>query len=232
MINLGIYGDSFASTAQGHDRHPELSKKAWFNLFPDDYHVKSHGIAGSSLYHSYKLFLTSNKQFDRIIFVVTNYGRWPVPLKHNDNQIYIPSLTSTEFWIKELRLSRARDIQKKLLALRSYWTDLYDDLHEFNKDIHSLMTERIKQIRPDTIFVTFDDMMEYVDQFHKSLSLSSDEKFGNKFGAFNEVRCICHLSAEMNQHVYNDAVTALRFGSWTVTKSPQILHRSADYYYQ
>lgn len=235
MLKLGIYGDSFASDAHGHDDYPLLSNKAWFHLLKSDYDVVSHGKPGSSLFYSYQQFLSTHSNYDKIFFLTTSLERWPVPITDEQNrETHIPSYTTT---IKRLNVHLKSSppitdvFRLKLVALKHYFMYLSDDLSTFYNECAELMIDKIKQKRPDTIFVTFEQMFEYVHIFHNSLMLNDNAKFTDKFASANEKRCICHVSEEMNQIIYNDAKQSLINKKWIVSQPPIINHKPANYYY-
>ena len=236
MKKLGIYGDSFANNNHGHVGIPELDSKSWMDLLNSKFDVTCYGKPGSSLYYSYQQFLISQKSYQQIIFVITTPGRWPVPFSDdNGNDLHVPSYSSVEHYLKNLVFNTSNKMAKnkpKILALQTYYLHLHNELTQFNSDMSDLMIDKIKEIRPDTIFVTFDQMMQYVDQFHQKLLLQPDAKYSEAFSSFKEKRCICHVSDIINEVISEDAVTALQTGRWIVSTPATRSHQPANYYYK
>lgn len=235
MKKLAIYGDSFADDVNGHPKDPNLSSYAWVNLLKNDYDTTSYGAAGSSVYHSYKNFLETHENYDKIIFIITTYERWPVPIKFSENHFHIPSFYTANFLLKNLIFrigSREdRDCRVKLAALRSYFTFLSNDLNPVNEVYANLMLDDIKRKRPDVIFTTFDTMYLYVDLFHKSIRAPSNMR--DLIYSYTEINCVCHVSREVNEIIYQNAKSSILAGEWVYDVPDIIKHAHPfQYYYE
>ena len=236
MKKLGIYGDSFADYQMGHDDYPELDEFSWMHLLQSDYDVTCHGLRGSSIYYSYSKFLESHADYDKIIFVVTTYDRWPLAINFANRKMCFPSLVSVEYAIKNLNFfnvsAEDKQVQTKLRALHMYFKYLVHDLDKVNHTFADLMIAEIKRIRPDTIFVTFDTMWGYTEKFQENL-VGVPQNLEYIAEKYYEIRCICHVSEEMNQIIYQDAKQALLSGTWVSTVPDIVEHKHPfSYYYR
>lgn len=241
MERIGIYGDSWADPNHGHDDNPGLANFAWCNRFGRaDIYAKG----GSSIYFSYQLFMQTHEQYDRVIFVATNPGRYYLPIKVDDREVHLNSLNSTRHFRKEgykrLNLKMTAELDSKLLALEQYYLELFD----FNTDqqVCSLMIDRIMSVRPDTVLVMahnagwYNDwslLSKYYMPMCESFGSQYTDKVENNYGImpYSEKNMVCHMSAETNEIVYNHMLHRLQHGTWPEEVfSVQHIH-SPEYYW-
>lgn len=145
MIELGIFGDSFA--------HQDNSKigTSYIEYIDENENISvtSYGFSGSSLYYSYNIFKEEHHKYDKVIFFITHPARLYIPNTENNKVANIYSLSNAEYLIKNENLSGH---DKKIV---NAVIDFYKYI--FNQDeyrvYHFLMCEDIKRIRNDVLLI-------------------------------------------------------------------------------
>ena len=149
MNSIGLFGDSFTGyhiedfklfpIRKGHQYH-------WSVLLAGEYSAKltNYGRPGSSVYFSYKQFITHHSKHDFNIFLVTEPGRYIKKVElYNGNKIFIPSLSSIPITGAELYEPSEAHLKGWFLAS--------DD--EFNRDMSDIMLSKILEIAPKTLII-------------------------------------------------------------------------------
>lgn len=241
MKTLGIYGDSFTDPIIYNENFKHLENNAWVNLLKNNYNVTLYGMGGTSIYYSYSLFKNSHHLHDKILFLTTSPYRWPVLLSYGEYTCAVPSLNSVVYYLKDLKLLdpnvRLR-VEPKLIAVRDFYRHLLStEMENALTSWNNLMISDIKKERPDTVFTTYDNMVsDYLIPFYKNLDGFPEHLRLKDYGVFSEYeeqRCTCHFSAEVNCIVYNDALLALNTGAWISNVPTRIPHQFAfDYYFK
>jgi hypothetical protein len=241
MQRIGIYGDSWADPTHGHDSNPALTDLAWCRRFNNaDIYAKG----GSSIYFSYLLFMQSHEQYDKIIFVATNPGRWHLPIKSQGQEFHLNSYGSTKYFrehgYKQNNLKMTADLDSKLCALEQYYLELSD--FDADQEICSLMIDRIMAARPDTILVMSHSAGWYNDwsllsKYYMPMCESFGQEYKNKvernYGIMPhpEKNIVCHMTEETNEIVYHHMLHRLQHDEWP-NKPFTIQHQhKPDYYW-
>lgn len=78
MLNVGIYGDSYADYAPKHLVNSSLGLVPWMDILKDlsNSKVTNYARSSTSLWFSFSRFLETYKEHDVIIFSYTHYTRW------------------------------------------------------------------------------------------------------------------------------------------------------------
>lgn len=159
-MKIGIYGDSFTCCTE-----PELADTRWpARLQQWGYDVTVHGAPGTNLHWSKTQFDLTNKNYDRVILIVTSPGRlW---FGNNMNKNYKPSIHTVSLkdpfvppFIKDgsdlcTGIQNVRpgeydlDMQETLTKYFTYLQCDYVDL-----TFHNLLLSSINHSRPDILLV-------------------------------------------------------------------------------
>lgn len=239
MTTLGIYGDSFADDRSYYDT--EMMHHAWsykLGQIHDSY--KNYARNSSSLFFSYELFLQTHHLWDRVVFVATVPGRWPGQLPWLEgNNPFVHSFDRADGLLKSLASSLDDDKRATLEALMSWF--LYVRHNDFEKTVHDLMREKIKQIRPDALLIDIMTRRELANAQHLEPVVMNDfrvitartlaphlikpgERSRYSINRINEAGWlersgsqVCHMPPEINDLVFNAVRTALDTGIWKPT---------------
>lgn len=227
MEKIGIYGDSWADPNHGHDSDPSLDNLAWSKRLTE---TAVYAKGGSSIYFSYCLFMQTHEQYDRIIFVATNPGRWHLPIKANNRDFHLNSLGTVKYFrkhgYKQCDVTMTAELDSKLGALEQFYLELAD--FDADQQICSLMIDRIMAVRPDTVLVMshntgwYNDwslQSKYYMPMCKSFGSRYTDKVEHNYGTmpYPEKNMICHMTAETNEIVYNHMLHRLQHGTWPDT---------------
>ncbi len=220
--SLLILGDSFADAR---DDLPDFSGTAWTKLLEknSNYRVVNKAIGGSSLYYSYKEFNNLQKEFDKVMLIVTLYGRLYCPIIDDKNAERSAAHHTGVFWIEQnkdrIKKHQPNNIAalKQLDAIRDYFLYVID----FNKDkeMNQLMLDEIKRRRQDVIIVpAFKGSWQAEPQPTSFLNQISDmemEHYGithddlNRKNGYADCRK-CHMSERNNQILYEKSLQWLK----------------------
>jgi hypothetical protein len=241
MQRIGIYGDSWADPTPGHDFNPQLTDQAWCRRFNNaDIHAKG----GSSIYFSYRLFMETHEQYDKIIFVATNPDRWYLPIKAQGQEFHLNSYSTVKYFreqVHKLRsLTMTAELDSNLRALEQFYLELSD--FETNQQICSLMIDRIMTVRPDTILVMSFNTGWYNDwsmrdRYYMPMCESFGLDYKNKVERNNgimphpEKNMICHMTEQTNEIVYHHMLHRLQHGKWPNTTFTIQHQHTPDYYW-
>jgi len=241
MGTIGIYGDSWADPNHGHDFNPQLAKQAWCNRFS---RASIYAKGGSSIYFSYRLFMQTHEQYDRIIFVATNPGRWYLPIKTDDSEFHLNSPGTVKHFrkngYKKCNVTMTAELDSKLRALEQFYLELSD--FDTDQQICSLMIDRIMAARPDTILVMshntgwFNDW-SLLSKYYMPMCESFGQEYRNKVEhnhgvmPYPEKNLICHMTAETNKIVYDHMVYRLQHGTWPDAPFTIQHQHKPDYYW-
>lgn len=145
-MKIGVYGDSFVAPIQpGHKGHDFL----WCNALAKKLNgsIDNFAKTGSSIFYSYKKFLSNYNDYDLCIFVVTEPSRYFKKFRFSNGvSRHVSNLDQLEFYRKTLHLN-AED--KQLLNWLEGWFLSSDT--EYNKCISKLMMDDILNKKPNTI---------------------------------------------------------------------------------
>jgi hypothetical protein len=152
-MKIGIFGDSYACN------NPLLSsyfigeeataRKSWIDHIEIEKKIRvaNHSMMGSGLYYSYNQFKKYQRTYDKIIFIVTNWGRLWVPNIHAGHP-HIPGLAHCE---EKMQYSVDEDDREIFKAAYDYYVYLENQDKEI--DLHKLMISDILRIRSDALLI-------------------------------------------------------------------------------
>lgn len=240
-MNIGVYGDSYADT-------PDLKMHtAWFNILANmlskdkvlmrnytkdvqSVNVDNYGKGGSSLYFSYKNFLSSSHKYDLVIFLATEPHRYPIKFTsiNGGGSYYITSVPHVEQL--EIFLDHVLTEEEKIfLTNLKGWFNASN--HDYNKDISNIILENIEQKHPNVIIYPcfsesftsdrykrykLDYIMHPLHNFwHRQLELFGIEP--DTFTAMEKDTLSGHLTPEFNEYFAKVLFSKLKTGKWDHT---------------
>ena len=219
---LLILGDSFADTRA---QLPDFSGKAWTTLLEEksEYSVVNKAIGGASLYYSFKEFNELHKEFDKVMLVVTLYGRLYCPIIGDENYGSSAAHHTGIFWIEQnkdrIKKHQPHNIAaiNQLDAIRDYFLYVVDWTKD--KEMNQLMLDDIKRRRPDIILVpAFHGSWEIPNHPTSYLNQISDmemKHYGithddlNRHSGYSDCRK-CHMSERNNQILFEKSLKWLK----------------------
>ena len=210
-MKIGVFGDSFAAEVGG---SKYLENESWVNYIRNKgYEIISHGMTGTSSFHSFKKFLEFNDDYTHIVFCWSFVHRIPyMPDKYKslsfcyDPHHFISSGTA-ERWFQVYTPDEQEEIKLILSAAhisRDDFLNLWIQQKLF-EDVNNLCREKNKKLI--NIFSFLNDNDPYNN-------LNWSKKFGDVFYNLTSVshkelkldlRDIryCHLSKENNEVLGN-----------------------------
>jgi len=231
MKTMAIYGDSFADPTSN---TTSLEEKGWTNLLKKHYDVTNYAAYGSSVYYSYTNFINTQSQYDTIIFVTTNPGRWHIPYTIGNLDLHFNAPTTIDSIFKKFDSSITPTIYKKLKVLKDYYIYLQEG-QEYTVDetFCKLMIRDIRQIRPDAIIIPWNDMCAYQRFFWNCFNDEINVEYlaRNIFNSIFETNIICHVSSEVNQIIFENIKTALDTSKWELNLPEPFIHPHPFSYY-
>ena len=253
MSKVVIYSDSWSDPTVRYSSDP-IDNLIWTDILRDNHDITNYARAGTSIYYSYRKFLDTHKDFDKIIFVVTDYYRWfhlvhTKTLKSPWGDYYhsFAGPGMIEYWKKDpmYRKHVAKDSRLSLTlnALTNYFGFLNNE--EFDKDICSLMLDDVYRKRPDTIFIQGGIFPQFHPLVNPDTALAKfalswiknwpdfeqQVKEGYGFFPWKELRTIGHFSKEVNQAIAVAVNEALITGKWDPSIPDFIPAEHADFNY-
>jgi len=245
---IAVFGDSWAEPTYGHRQYPEMDQLAWPNLLGEP--VVNLAAHGSSLYYTYRQFLDHHHLGDRVIVVVTSYGRLPVnDIVNREGRVrYVSTAQNAIDLIKNHRSEWDDLAYQRLLAMREYY--LWLENYSADTRFAYLMLAEIRRLRPDAIIIpAFKQKLSPSSPLLTSLNdwvrptirgidpvwLANNGTLPYKNGTipYKEIRCICHLPPEANASIALAVKAALARGSWGIEPVPDTIpheHGLAHYW--
>jgi len=222
MTSLGIYGDGVADDCSYLSDRATITANAWSYLLGqihDSY--QNYALRGSSLYFSYQQFINTHSIHDKIVFVVTEPGRWPrsIPV-HGKRPIVCKNSSHAEQILQNKK--NLSDENRDILRTAKKWYDLVR-VWEHELAMHDLMIEEIQRLRPDALMFGRDDrsgaLPDYllrfssivdvmIRNFHPQFlsnahdSMSTQDKIYLAGWRERPDRMICHMSTDLNRLVF------------------------------
>lgn len=147
-MKLGVYGDSYA------DAKDKSSPICWYNILAKSFgyntSVDNYATAGSSLYYSYKNFLSTHKNYDLIIFLATEPHRYPISFSPKNIKItfYITSVPHIEQILSSFDKKLTEEEIEFLLNLKGWF---HASNQQYNLEMADIILNNIEQIRNDVI---------------------------------------------------------------------------------
>lgn len=241
MTKIGIFGDSFGcqSTTIGMG-DPNLGMEHhWASLFALDLGAQLgiEAVSGSSLFYSCNKFLENHSLYDIVIFIVTDSGRYPVPIYKNQ---FVTGLD---------HMNAIRDIidldYSEEFARAEKWFESAPKSYLIT--VADLMIEKVKQIRPDAIiipvcehsmspqkFVEFglgikNTLIEIYYEQMAQLDISANSM--NVTRIENPIYIAGHFVPEIHEFFYDILKKKYTTGKWVWRKVPRLKfkHGSGEY---
>jgi hypothetical protein len=196
-MKVAIYGDSHAASIHERSINDDIS---YVEMLYHKYDLTNFGIGGSSLFYSYNEFLKTEKDFDKIVFLVTSPGRIHLnPINHptlNLSHLHVTGIGQAEWYTEEY--SNSSENKKVFQTIKDYI--LYVQNNKQESVFHELMIQNIKRLRPDALII---EALEF------AFSKDTDFSFWNLtnwleldiYRNFYDLRH-CHLSKEKHIILY------------------------------
>jgi hypothetical protein len=153
-MKIGIFGDSYSCNnpflhADYIGLEEATARKSWIDHIEIEKNIRvaNHSVRGSGLYYSYSQFKKYQRTYDKIIFIVTDWGRLWVPnIRAGDP--HIPGLVHCE---EKMKYSVDEDDREVFKAAYDYYVYLENQDREI--DFHKLMISDILRTRSDTLLI-------------------------------------------------------------------------------
>ena len=153
-MKIGIFGDSYScNNPYLHSNYigatEAAARKSWIDHIEIEKktRVANHSMMGSSLYYSYSQFKKYQRTYDKIIFIVTDWGRLWVP-NINIEHPHIPGFSHCE-----VKLNNCSDEDDRQVLQAAYDYYVYLENHNEDIDIHKLMINEITRLRSDALLI-------------------------------------------------------------------------------
>ena len=217
--NIAIIGDSFGDDKGCWPHRWSDVGPGWPELLSKnpDYSVENLSEGGASFWYCYQKFLGIYKDFDQIIFMVTQPGRLTkfIPNFSEGAPAYKhhPNLEQVLRWKKlVIEKNRISEALINLEAIENYF--LYVKNDEYDEHVQWLFVEKIKRLKPNTVIVPcFYDSIKTLTttplcevghneliQLHDGLDLKKIYKKLQDDGRSDARKC--HMSEENNYVFY------------------------------
>ncbi len=231
-LKLAIYGCSFASVTMGPDH---LLDQAWPNLFKEKYSVDIYSAPGSSVFYSYKKFLETYINYDKIIFSQTSSGRWFNPIMIDGFDRYFSHINQVLMAKKAIQEeSLVVDIKtiKTLDALEGYF--LYLEDASTSHAIDQALLHHIKSLRKDAIIIPIHFWRKVHSDFMKKLKSKWVNLWRIDGFRFEEINLVNHFPVEYHQEFYRMIDDSLKQESFNhiQLENDVAVNNPFEYYYE
>lgn len=228
-MKIAIYGDSFADSRNIF--YPD-NDYSWANCLRNKgYDVTNYGKSASSLMYSYKKFMASYKDYDKIIFLVTGSGRFEVKgLPGNDSYIVYGML---DYLSKRENYNAT---QKEIVkACQLYYKYIMDDERE--TVFQNLLLKEIKNIRPDILFLPCFPASIEQEERKNIIDLNYFSSFDHRYFDITATGLAdlryCHMNEGNNQMLADKIDLWLQTNQFTLTENDAVNPiNTADYYFK
>lgn len=200
MTKLAIFGDSFGDDFTLWPKYYKGVGPSWIDYLRDNsnYEITNFCVGASSFWYQYHRLEENHKDFDRILFLVTQPGRFHSFVKRD-----------LEHWTNVDHVQRAINTEPNLSykerqhldALQQYFLFLQD--HHRDDRVHFALLQNIRgYIRPDTKFISvFPESMLPDSKEHNLKFLAFLEPHWFRIDAFGSSSDYydarkCHISEE------------------------------------
>jgi len=153
-MKIGIFGDSYSCNnpflhADYIGLEEATARKSWIDHIEIEKNIRvaNHSVRGSGLYYSYSQFKKYQRTYDKIIFIVTDWGRLWVP-NIRAGHPHIPGLVHCE---EKMKYSVDEDDREVFKAAHDYYVYLENQSEEI--DFHKLMISDILRTRSDALLI-------------------------------------------------------------------------------
>ena len=173
-----------------------LKYKCWVDLLSETFSVTNYARGGTDCYFSYKTFLETHKNYDKIIFLKTFPGRLSLHNKTWHHYYNASSITATD-----KMSSIVRDYFVYVQPEDNFRTELFDNL----------MIEDVMRKRPDTVYidVASSSSTQSIPLYdvYKSESIFWNIDYENI--DYIDARQ-CHMSYKNNTMIYNKICNSIK----------------------
>jgi hypothetical protein len=142
---LGIFGDSFAP------QQPDGNYPSWIDILSESYNVVCHRVPGSSLYESKILFDEYYKNYDCVVFIVTNPHRYQIKIANSYQTI--TSVNSCSVLQEKLNIPRYHEDWYKLEYAKQWLVLDPFPFGEYNMYVHNCILEDINDLHPNVLLI-------------------------------------------------------------------------------
>ena len=146
-MKVGIFGDSFAAASGWNDwfQNPHIKSWSYYVQKSNPYiDITNYAIPGSSIYFTYKNFITHHHNFDKVIVCGTDSARIWLPNTPTEWDVTHSSITSHR--VKALNMC-PKEIKD---AISGYFSHIINIKEQ--DDIRMLQVCRMLQLRPDVLY--------------------------------------------------------------------------------
>jgi hypothetical protein len=234
-----------------------IESLAWPRLLERDHQVTNYSRAGTSLFYSMEQFEATQAAHERVIFTVTNAGRWPGTIwgQGMDRPLGIPGYHQAQYLGLQLKNSRMfpqlaqatrEQLIKQLKDIEVWYLGRAQHM-PFEHYVHQLMINRIRSLRPDAIIVPIhtphpseelaENTVSFADYSRRAIEWFKPHELPQGYhldwlnSQWEEYHIVCHLTEETNQLVYQHMLTAIETGKWEPELPDKIVHMNPWEYY-
>ena len=162
-MKIGIFGDSYSCNnpllhADFVGEELSAAKKSWIDHIELEKktRVANHSMMGSSLYYSYSQFKKYQRTYDKIIFIVTDWGRLWVP-NITVGHAHIPGLAHCEVKLNHCQDDDDREV---LQAAYDYYVYLENQDKGKEQEFYNLQTTSVEVVvDPTELGIGFYDLV-------------------------------------------------------------------------
>lgn len=175
MSKIGIFGDSFGCQALTPDLgDPNLGMQYhWATLLANELgaDLGIEAVSGSPAFYSYKKIMEKHQEYDQIIFIVTDCARYPIDV--GSESVFVSSADQIKYIMNDVSPSTQVELSKI-----AAWFDV--EPYEYLINMNDLMVDKIRSIRPDTIFLATNEHSFTSEKFAE-LGLEIEQNLTNLF---------------------------------------------------
>lgn len=223
-MKIAIFGDSY-----GVSQHMWNNTLSWIDIISQNFLIDNFSESSSSLYYSYQKFLESYKNYDKIIFLVTNPGR--IFLEKCNIRKHISHYDLAKYY-RDL----AETYEDKLIleAAKDYYLHIVNE--NYDQCMHNLMVDRIKNLHPNVLLIPcFQNSLPgvYNNFLFNACVLDWDFYKLKDANKYNDIRH-SHMNEINNQLLAKEVDQWLAFGEFnldSVTWKPDP-NRKLDFYFK
>lgn len=243
-MKIGIYGDSFA------DHHTDSKHIAWYNILSNyipGSTVTCYGKKSTSVYYSYKKFLETYSEFDKVIFLITNPDRYTKELTFSTGEKrFFPSIV--HLFPNALANIIKTNIDKKIIDDLRGWFISVDT--EYNELMTEFIMRDIEKLHSNVVFfpcfnnsindkrkamhgLTDEMYMINIQNRQTQLLNTTDHKLQNGTRRESRTNMAAHLGEEFNLFVAKLFANKILNNEWNWEELYKVeLKHDLDFYYE
>ena len=220
-MKIAIFGDSYGVNMNHHNQ-----TLSWVDILRFDYDVTNFCKGGSSLYYQYELFNLNHKNYDKIIFLITNPGR--LYMKDCKVQQHVSHYDTAKHWFDKAGTLQDKSI---LTAAMQYFLYLQDS--NFDQLVHRLILKEIQLERDNLLLVPC--FQGYLDNFCNDLfkACAVDWTYYNISNPESLIdKRHCHMNQANNKIFANELISYLKTGKFDFDKCNWVIdHKPLGFYF-